>query len=121
MKKFVIIFMVLVDSTNAFAQFYSPIYIPPPVPVPRWWQQQTVAVPERPEYAPLPPRPVVRERPEYAPLPPPPSVPEPVVVEKEVPVPVPVPTRKPVCTTYPDPWDTLGYIFGDPFMITTCY
>jgi hypothetical protein len=47
------------------------------------------------------------------------AYPVPVVVPQ--PVPVPVPTRRPVCTSYPDPWDTLGYIFGDPFMITTCY
>ena len=46
-------------------------------------------------------------------------VPQPVPVP--VAVPVPVPARRPVCTSYPDPWDTLGYIFGDPFMITTCY
>jgi hypothetical protein len=38
----------------------------------------------------------------------------PTVVVEQVPVP------RPVCTTYPDPWDTLGYIFGDPIMITVC-
>jgi hypothetical protein len=27
---------------------------------------------------------------------------------------------RPVCTSYPDPWDTLGWIFGDPIMITVC-
>jgi hypothetical protein len=47
---------------------------------------------------------------------PPVVVQQPVVVEKQV-----VVQPRPVCTTYPDPWDTLGYIFGDPFMITTCY
>lgn len=47
--------------------------------------------------------------------------PVPVPVAVPQPVPVPVPARRPVCTSYPDPWDTLGYIFGDPFMITTCY
>lgn len=26
----------------------------------------------------------------------------------------------PTCITYPDPWDTLGYIFGDPIMIQVC-
>lgn len=46
---------------------------------------------------------------------------QPVPVAVPQPVPVPVPVRRPVCTSYPDPWDTLGYIFGDPFMITTCY
>jgi hypothetical protein len=53
------------------------------------------------------------------PVPVPQPVPVPVAVPQ--PVPVPVPARRPVCTSYPDPWDTLGYIFGDPFMITTCY
>jgi hypothetical protein len=47
---------------------------------------------------------------------PPVVVQQPVVVQKQV-----VVQPRPVCTTYPDPWDTLGYIFGDPFMITTCY
>jgi type III secretory pathway component EscR len=37
----------------------------------------------------------------------------PQVVVQQVPV-------APVCTSYPDPWDTLGYIFGDPIMITVC-
>lgn len=37
----------------------------------------------------------------------------PTVVVQQVPV-------RPVCTSYPDPWDTLGYIFGDPIMITVC-
>lgn len=42
-------------------------------------------------------------------------------VEVPVAVPVvPVVQPRPVCTSYPDPWDTLGYIFGDPIMITTC-
>lgn len=47
---------------------------------------------------------------------PPVVVEQPVVVRKQV-----IVQPRPVCTTYPDPWDTLGYIFGDPFMITTCY
>jgi hypothetical protein len=38
----------------------------------------------------------------------------PTVVVEQVPAP------RPVCTSYPDPWDTLGYIFGDPIMITVC-
>lgn len=37
----------------------------------------------------------------------------PQVVVQQVPV-------RPICTSYPDPWDTLGYIFGDPIMITVC-
>lgn len=42
-------------------------------------------------------------------------------VEVPVAVPVvPVVQPRPVCTSYPDPWDTLGYIFGDPIMITVC-
>ena len=47
---------------------------------------------------------------------PPPVVQQQVLVQKQV-----IVQPRPVCTTYPDPWDTLGYIFGDPFMITTCY
>lgn len=47
---------------------------------------------------------------------PPVVVQQPIVQEKVI-----VQQPRPVCTTYPDPWDTLGYIFGDPFMITTCY
>lgn len=50
------------------------------------------------------------------PMAPPVVVQQPVVVQKQV-----VVQPRPVCTTYPDPWDTLGYIFGDPYMITTCY
>jgi hypothetical protein len=118
MKKFVIVFMMVVNATNAYAQYFAPVYIPPPVPIPRWWQQGAIPVRERPEYAPLPPPPQEQVP---VPVPEPVIVEKPVVIEKRIPVAVPVPTRRPVCTTYPDPWDTFGYIFGDPFMITTCY
>ena len=50
----------------------------------------------------------------------------PQVVVQEVPVIVPpqrvvvAPPPVAACTTYPDPWDTFGYIFGDPFMVQSC-
>jgi hypothetical protein len=51
-----------------------------------------------------------------------PVTPQVVVQEVPVVVPQPVVVAPPVaaCTTYPDPWDTFGYIFGDPFMVQSC-
>jgi hypothetical protein len=110
MKKIVLALLFVMISSQSFAQYvitgYGPVtgnvYIAEPYVYP-------VPVPQ--------PVPVPVAVPQPVPVPVPVAVPQPV----PVPVPVPVPARRPVCTSYPDPWDTLGYIFGDPFMITTCY
>lgn len=71
------------------------------------------------------PRTVVKKVVQPVPVAPPvaveyvPAGPGPISSTIAVPVVVSVQPR-PVCTTYPDPWDTLGWIFGDPFMITVC-
>lgn len=53
---------------------------------------------------------------------PPVVVTQPIVVAPPIVQVAPVVTVPvaPICTTYPDPWDTLGYIFGDPIMIQVC-
>lgn len=56
----------------------------------------------------------------YMPEPAPVIVEQPVVVQKQIIQRQVVIQSRPVCTSYPDPWDTLGYIFGDPIMITVC-
>lgn len=100
MRKIIFTMMFILVSPSAFAQYVvtgqgpitGNVYVMSPYQVPVM----------------MAPPPVVVEQPVI--------VQQPVVVQKQV-----VVQPRPVCTTYPDPWDTLGYLFGNPFMITTCY